>query len=182
MARHARVEDDCLVIGQMRYQVVIVPPSITLASSTVALLQAFRAAGGVVFFCDETPTLVDGEPDDSVAALIAACDTLPLGDESLAATLEPHLSRPVRITNGDGNEVPHVWYNLRRNGVAQTLFLANTSQAEGGDYTVHLPEAGNWQLWDAVSGEIQPLPAQDHAANVAVTLPFAPGWLVPARQ
>ena len=174
MARHARVEDDCLVVGRMRYRVVIVPPSITLASTTVEILQAFRAAGGVVFFCDEKPTLIEGDRDDTVDGLIAACETLPLGDEPLAATLEPHLARPVRVTSGGGSEVPHVWYNLRRNGIAQTLFLANTSQDEGGNYTVHLPDAGSWQVWDAATGEVQPLPAQDHAGNGAITLPFAP--------
>lgn len=174
MARHARVEDDCLVIGRMRYRVVIVPPSITLASSTVALLQAFRAAGGVVFFCDEKPTLIEGERDETVDALVAACDTLALGDEPLAAALEQHLNRPVRVTNGDGSTVPHVWYNLRRNGGEDILFLANTCQDEGGDYTVHLPNGGNWQLWDAATGEIGPLPARDPDANGAVTLPFAP--------
>ena len=91
--------------------------------------------------------MIEGDRDDTVDGLIAACETLPLGDEPLAATLEPHLARPVRVTSGDGSEVPHVWYNLRRNGIAQTLFLANTSQDEGGDYTVHLPAAGNWQVW-----------------------------------
>lgn len=174
MARHARVEDDCLVVGRMRYRVVIVPPSITLASTTVALLQAFRAAGGVVFFCDEKPTLIDGERDETVDALANACDTLPLGDEPLATALASHLTRPVRVTNGDGSAVPHVWYNLRRNGGEEILFLANTSQDECGDYTVHLPDGGNWQLWDAATGEIGPLPAQSGAANGAITLPFAP--------
>ena len=174
MARHARVEDGCLVIGRMRYRVVIVPPSITLASSTVALLQAFRAAGGEVFFCEEKPTLVEGEEDESVTALAAACGTLPLEDGPLADTLAPHVSRPVRVTNGDGSGVPHVWYHLRRNGEKQVVFLANTSQEAGGDYTVHLPDGDNWQVWDAATGGIGPLPARNGATNGAVTLPFAP--------
>ncbi len=174
MARHARVEDGCLAVGRMRYRVVIVPPSITLASSTVALLQAFRAAGGEVFFCDEKPTLVEGQEEEALAALIAACETLPLGNEPLADTLAPHLDRPVRVTNGDGDEVPHVWYHLRRNGAEQVVFLANTSQDLGGDYTVRLPAAGAWQIWDAATGQVHASTAQNNGTASTVTLPFAP--------
>lgn len=48
MERHAKIEDDWLVIGQQRYRTVILPPHEVLFDSTEQLLTEFRQAGGKV--------------------------------------------------------------------------------------------------------------------------------------
>ena len=174
MERHARVEGKTLEIGQMRYRVVVVPPAVTLAKRTVELLQAFKAAGGVLLFCQPAPTMMEGSPDPAVPALTKGCPTLPIEEADLAETLGQSIDRRVHVTDASGRNVPHVLYHLRLDGDCHTLFLANTSWEEGGVYTVRLPELGNWELWDAVTGQVRPLPAGERGDETTVELEFAP--------
>lgn len=53
MERHGRVEGCELVIGEMRYDRVVLPPHIAFLPHTNALLEEFRAAGGQIVTVDE---------------------------------------------------------------------------------------------------------------------------------
>lgn len=53
MERHGRVEGKELVIGNMRYSKVIIPPHIAFFENTERLLNEFRAAGGLVVTAEE---------------------------------------------------------------------------------------------------------------------------------
>lgn len=56
------VADGALTVGKMRYQTVVLPSLLTVASSTVALLRAFSEAGGRVIVMGDVPRYVDGYP------------------------------------------------------------------------------------------------------------------------
>ena len=47
-------------VGKMSYRMVIVPSGVTLASSTVHLLEEFSSAGGRILTIEPAPTLIDG--------------------------------------------------------------------------------------------------------------------------
>ena len=55
MERHGRVEGDTLVIGEMRYRKVILPPHIAFLENTERLLREFRENGGQVVTADALP-------------------------------------------------------------------------------------------------------------------------------
>lgn len=55
MERHGHVEGDTLVIGQMRYKKVIIPPHIAFFAHTEKLLEQFRAGGGIITTAEELP-------------------------------------------------------------------------------------------------------------------------------
>lgn len=48
MERHAKVEDGCLVIGQMKYKRVIIPEHTVLFENTKRLIEEFKRAGGEI--------------------------------------------------------------------------------------------------------------------------------------
>ncbi len=55
MERHGRVEGKELVIGNMRYSKVIIPPHIAFLDNTNKLLDEFRANGGLIVTAEELP-------------------------------------------------------------------------------------------------------------------------------
>ncbi|MCQ2429190.1 MAG: hypothetical protein MJ192_02555, partial [Clostridia bacterium] len=55
MERHGRVEGDTLVIGEMKYKKVIIPPHIAFLPGTEKLLAEFKANGGEIVTVDELP-------------------------------------------------------------------------------------------------------------------------------
>ncbi len=55
MERHGRVEGNKLVIGNMSYSKVIIPPHIAFLENTETLLAQFKAAGGMIVTAEEIP-------------------------------------------------------------------------------------------------------------------------------
>lgn len=55
MERHGRVEDGCIVIGNMKYKRVIIPEHTILFENTERLINEFRAAGGEIVTAEEIP-------------------------------------------------------------------------------------------------------------------------------
>lgn len=53
MERHGRVEDGCLVIGEMRYSRVILPEHTAFLESTEELLEEYEQSGGVITTAEE---------------------------------------------------------------------------------------------------------------------------------
>ena len=53
MERHAKVEDGCLVIGNMKYKHVIIPEHTVFFENTERLIAEFRAAGGEITTVDD---------------------------------------------------------------------------------------------------------------------------------
>lgn len=66
MQRHGHVEGDTLVIGQMRYKNVILPPHIAFFDHTEKLLQQFKENGGQILTVEQLPDndIID-DPDIS---------------------------------------------------------------------------------------------------------------------
>lgn len=55
-----------LVVGEMRYDVLVIPPVLTLRSSTLERLERFVDHGGTVVLLGEVPTMVDAVKSDRV--------------------------------------------------------------------------------------------------------------------
>ncbi len=55
MERHGRVENGCLIIGEMKYSRVIVPEHAILFENTERLLREFREAGGEITTVEDIP-------------------------------------------------------------------------------------------------------------------------------
>ena len=65
MHRHAKVEKDKLVIGNMSYSTVIVPSCTVIDSETLEFITEFQNNGGKLIFVGEVPSLVDGAKNDA---------------------------------------------------------------------------------------------------------------------
>ena len=172
LARHARVRGAALAVGRMAYRAVVVPPAITLRSSTVRLLKAFAARGGKVLFAGRQPDRMNNKPSAKTAALVKASHTSDAAGGFIPA-MEAMLARRVSITEG-GREADFIWAMLRRAPGMQTLFLQSHDRKRAHHVRVSVEGRGPVARWDAATGARCRLKAETAQGRAAVELDLPP--------
>ena len=167
-----------LTVGEMRYDIIVVPALHTIRTSTLERLCEFKRQGGRLIFLGDCPGYLDGEKSDEIAELY--CESEHFGFE--AATLVARLdnARFVDARLPDGNRALHLIHTLRRDRDSKWLFLATTRGQPSPD--VDIPNqaikfnvgqryeaevltftlAGEYLIeeYNTQTGEIKPLAAQ----------------------
>jgi hypothetical protein len=161
MATDARVEGGTLWVGRAPYKVVVIPADTrTLFASTVALLEAFLAAGGRVVAVKPLPSMIDAEPDARLVALWAHPGATLLDDVSgLQAALEAAAPRRVSLRTPQGQEAASLLYMQRATGAKNAYFLVNGDRHNGYDLQVALEGSGRLEEWNPLTGEVVGVPA-----------------------
>lgn len=133
------------VVGEMAYDVVLVPPMRTLRHSTLARLEAFAAAGGAVIFAGETPTLVDAQPSDAPARFARRVARCAWNEAAIAAALDPW--RVLDCVDAHGQRVASLLHQWRDDGEERHLFLCNRDRANAAR-GLTLRIAGEWRVFE----------------------------------
>jgi len=164
-----------LTVGQAGYDAVLVPPMVTVRSSTVALLTRFAEAGGAVIFCGELPRYVDAKRrTDQAMAFARDCTCVPYDRHALAKAAGD-VARSVSIRADGGREHRDVLYLLQREGDNHYLFLCNTNRSsQTGPLEVQVHAQGNVQLWDPETGKRYAVAAETDGATVRFQTSMAP--------
>jgi hypothetical protein len=156
--------------GQV-YRAVIVPSSTVIQKNVLERLRAFAAAGGKVIFVGRTPTMIvdksylhpePGAPDLSFATLEPTAD--------VTAKVVAALPKPDVKLNSACTPIKYLHRSLKD---GEIYFFFNES-AQNQARTATLAGTGQVQVWDALSGKIQPLGGVA-AAQGSVTVPLALG-------
>ncbi len=167
-----------LKVGEMAYDVVIVPGLETMRSSTVERLEAFRKAGGRLIFMGSCPAYMDAEPSSRIAELYQQSETMDYNINDLLARLRP--MEFLRVNLPSGARAEHLIHQLRQEGDDRWLFLATIRSQPSPD--VDIPNQGikfnvgqkyetevlrftlngeyKLEVWDTQNGTVQPLPAR----------------------
>ena len=191
LERRGGLTGHAIKLGKLSYQLVLVPPSVTLRGTTVELLSQFLDAGGKVLFVGRRPGRIDalcgkggkdgqgeGEPAPALAAVIArsaTCDAV----GRFIPTLEQLLPRRVSITSaGADGQAEAVWAMLRKIEGGQLLFIQSHDRRAGQRVRVALGGAGPVTLWDPRTGARTGVAADEtgkgRAASVAFDLALPP--------
>lgn len=176
MAQYARIEDDALWVNQAPYQAVIVPPGMqTLFASTLAVLERFVEAGGVVIAFHPVPHMVEAVQDGRAAAFFARPDVIVLEDVSqLQHTLEETVPRRVSLTDRHGQEVPSLVMMERESEDKIILFVVNLDRHNSHHVRVMIEGLGHVQAWDALTGTITTIPVNVTRGAVWFETDFSP--------
>lgn len=154
MARHGAVEGANLVVGQMRYAAAVVPPMLNMSSAALALLEAFRDAGGQVIFAGTPPEFVDGEPSERVRDLAARCAKTDIA--GIAGAL-PETVRPVRVEAAPG-EADDLAVTVRRfDGEGLTVYYLVNSADRAFDARIYVPRGRAASRLEPLTGEEETL-------------------------
>jgi hypothetical protein len=121
-----------LRVGEMAYEVVVIPPVLTIRSSTLDRLERFVAAGGRVLLLGDAPRLVDGDSSDRALTAAKSWTQIAGSKRALLAALSPW--RDLELTK-QGRRVIGPVYQLREEeDGTRILFVCSTN---------HDPDAKN---------------------------------------
>ena len=154
-----------LSVGEMAYDVVLVPDCQTLRATTVDRLESFVAAGGRLVFAGRIPELVDAKPSSRVKELAQRAECISFSKGSILAALDG--VRFVDIRDDKGMRTANLLHQVRAEGDTRYVFLCHGEKPENPDVCpredIVLRIRGEWKVrrMDTATGEIAPL----HVAN-----------------
>ena len=137
-------------IGEMDYEVIIVPNVITLRSTTIACLKELNEKGKKIIFLGSYPQYTDASKAEF------SCSDMPLvrWDKcELIKELNPY--RSLSIINRNGSEADDLIYNLRKDNKKQYLFIAHivkNKDLNPQKINVVMPGKFNVHLYDTATG------------------------------
>lgn len=148
-----------LKVGEMEYDVIVVPECETLRTSTLDRLEAFRAAGGKLVFMGDAPKYEDAIPSDRGKALFEKSRRIAFSKGALLAELEE--DRTLEIRDANGAFTNGLLHQARRDTDGLWLFVAHCTEPYNKDVATRqdilISVNGRYkpQLWDTASGEIK---------------------------
>lgn len=166
----ARLPEQCekggfpLRVGEMAYDVVIVPSLRTMRSTTLNRLEAFAREGGRVIFLGERPDHIDAERSDSAEALFAEAVCLGFDESAILQALED--VRLIDIRKEDGSRTDSILHQFREDGEQRWLFVCNGKNPDCPDVDpapkLRFILKGEYapELYDTMSGGISPIPVE----------------------
>ncbi|MFP4355502.1 MAG: glycosyl hydrolase [Phycisphaerae bacterium] len=166
MARHGKVSSGKLEVGRMQYRAVIVPPCLTLRSSTVELLESFIQAGGSVIVAGPRPRRVNCEPAKGV---LSAAKGVSDNSTDVIDALQRVLPRRLSIRSGD-RQADHVWSAMWKLPEGSAVFIHSRDRENPTDLTMQLAGDGPVVLWDALTGRKAQIPFQQDNGGVLFDL------------
>jgi hypothetical protein len=163
-------------VGEMKYDVVLIPGCKTLRRSTVERLEAFKEAGGEVIFIGEVPEYVDAITSDSIATFIKKCKIIPFSRTNLLNALEHY--RVVEVKSREGIRSDNLFYQMREDGVNRWLFICHVNKMKNADIStkeqVDIILKGQWNVdvYDTLNGNIYPALVEEEDCNTVIKKEF----------
>lgn len=149
-----------LKVGEMKYDVVLVPACETLRSTTVERLEAFSKAGGKVIFIGETPSLVDAVESGRAKELAKNCINIPFTQSKILNSLGEYRELDIRKENGVSSD--NLFYQMREDEGKRWLFICHVKKMDNPDIAsiekINIRIKGSWKptIYDTMSGDIYP--------------------------
>lgn len=150
-----------LSVGEMAYDVVLVPDCQTLRATTVDRLESFVAAGGRLVFAGRIPELVDAKPSSRVKELALRAECISFSKGAILSALDG--VRFVDIRDDKGMRTTNLLHQVRAEGDTRYVFLCHGEKPENPDVCpredIVLRIRGEWKVrrMDTATGEIAPL-------------------------
>ena len=174
LAEHARVGKKTLRVSHSEYSVVVVPPCLTLRSSTLDILKRFLRRGGTVILAGPAPALANGRKSElPERALEGAVQASP-EPAALAAELSNVLAPRIIVLDEHRNDAADIYVQQRDVKDRQIYFLVNTSATNSTAATVRLPLTGRLERWDPETGAREPVKTRKRGKLLETSLEFPP--------
>jgi hypothetical protein len=163
-------------VGEMKYDVIIVPALETMRKTTLERLEAYKKAGGRIIFLGEAPKYIDAIPGEGGKKLWEASEKT--GFEKLRILDALKEIREVDIRNSSGVAAPDLLYQMREENGIRWLFVAHAENPENPDLPrgdlIRVRVKGEWaaDLYDTINGEIFPVQTSRQNGSTTIIRPF----------
>jgi len=173
---HSKVRGNTLVVGECRYDLVVLPPGIeNLNKPTLSLIRDYLARGGQVLSLVDPPKFVDGQKSDQVEKLASQYKS-DWHSGSVSAILEKinALCPPDFVFIQPEKFGGLLFHHRRKLKDAEFIFLANSSVQEttNGKFTTGPRYVESWDLF---TGSVSAYPAEEKDGRLEVSFSLPPG-------
>lgn len=145
-----------LQIGAMTYDVLVIPPVLTIRSSTLERLERFTEAGGTVLLRGDAPALVDGVADRRAELAAGSWTRCAVTRSALIAAVAPW--RELELVKSGRRVIGPVYQLREEEDGTRILFLCSTNTApegriDGVGATLRIRGRYHIELIDTQSGD-----------------------------
>ncbi|MBL7185601.1 MAG: hypothetical protein ISS70_04695 [Phycisphaerae bacterium] len=173
IARHGSVDGPSFVIGQRKYETVILTPlTENLNSATMDLLERYVKSSGTVICCGKPPSYVDGRLSKR-SQDIAARSGWKRGDSTEVARTLMGRSADGFAIRRDENDKGILFHHRRELEDGQFLLLVNTSIEAASSGSLETSMRGV-ERWHPDTGEIAAYPSIRNATGTRVRFELPP--------
>lgn len=147
-----------LKVGQMDYDVILVPECETLRSTTLERLEGFVEAGGKLIFAGEIPSLEDARPSKRSKELAKKAECIQFTKRAVLEAMRP--VRQVEIMC-DGELTENLLYQMRQDKEGKWLFIAHGREPYNKDIStcqnIRIRVSGSYQVtvYNTMTGETE---------------------------
>ena len=164
-------------VGDMSYDVILVPAMETMRKTTLERLEIFKKAGGRIIFLGDVPQYIDAVAHNGGMSLFGSAEKQGFERLTVLSALED--VRELDIRDSSGSQTKSLLYQLReeKDG-ARWLFIvhadnpANTDIPQGDNIRVRIRGEWNVTLYDTISGDISPLQVAFQNGWTTIVRPF----------
>lgn len=157
MERHAKVVDDTIRVKDSTYRIVVIPPSLNVASSTFRLLKTFAQNGGRIVTIQEKPTMIDGENSTELVDFLNthALHTTSPNIRDLEATLSRVYDKGITILDENGQKTKDIYCHHRIEGDKHLYFFSTYNRDDSRHIKIFLDPIGEVSQLDPTTGAVQ---------------------------
>lgn len=153
--------DQDFLVGEMKYEVILVPNCVTIRRSTLKRLEAFQKKGGKVIFIGRLPDHIDGLSDPAGLAFAQTCQVIDTSRNQILEAVKGF--RELDVRNGEGARTHNLIHQIRNDGADKWLFLAHCYKMKNPDLpqkeelTIDVKGIYHPMLYDTMTGRIEPI-------------------------
>jgi len=165
-------KNEQVFIGEMAYDVIIVPDCKRLRDTTLQGLKLHKECGVRIIFTGEIPIYINGQESDEVREFIKECEIIPFGRTGLLESLESY--RLISITE-NGEPTEDIISNIRRDNNDLYLFAASINKPRNRhkpmkrDITIIVNGEYSVTLMDTRNGNMIPLHSEIRKGRTRLT-------------
>jgi hypothetical protein len=186
-------EKPYFLMGEMQYDVILIPECHTLRNNTVERLREFAELQGKIIFMGDVPYCIEGSISYKAEELSKICTITPFERNHLLMELES--VREIDIRYDNGTRADNMIYQMREDGDNRWLFLAHafekmsytfTDMVNSTDFqyienlTIHMKGHWNLTVYDTMTGYKAPMKAtyMDEETIVRLSLSIHDSFLL----
>ncbi|GAA4849584.1 glycosyl hydrolase [Paenibacillus vulneris] len=173
---HGSVCDGRFIVGQASYNVVVIPPSISLNKRTVQLLQQFMEQGGRLIAFSPYPTQMNGAESEELKEILGYAQKPGWSREELLQAVSAAAAPFIRVTDSTGKPIAADSINVQTLTLegAFLYYLVNSGEECYEEIQVELLRSGTVEMIDLTTGDVVPLNHVGTEDGVRFTLCLLP--------
>jgi len=154
--QYTESSDQKFHVGEMAYDVVLLPGIKTIRSTTLSALKKFRDNGGDVVVAGDAPAYVDACASEEGIQFADVCRSVTFSKNGIVSALEK--VRDIEVRKSNGSTADFILYQMRQVDEDRFVFLANGREIVNQDLTnsellvISIPGAWKVTLYDTMNG------------------------------